>query len=109
MSVAMKSEGIGLSARTTGFVLAAAVAILFNTLLAWAKDAYEPLNAFMKSLTGHHWTTHGLADLLVFVVFAFIFEKTELAKDIEANRVINILVGAVVVAGVGLGLWFALF
>ena len=52
---------------TSSFALAAAVAIVFNTLLAWAKDAWEPLNDFLKSIAGHHWTTHGLADLVVFV------------------------------------------
>jgi hypothetical protein len=52
---------------TSGFVLAAAITVLFNTALAWAKDAYAPLNTFLQSLTGHHWTTHGLADLLLFL------------------------------------------
>lgn len=109
MNAAMKSDSTRLTARTSSFVLAAAVAVLFNTLLAWAKDAYEPLNAFMKSLTGHHWTTHGLADLLVFFVLALIFEKSRIAEKIDPNRLISILVGAVLVAGLGLGLWFALF
>ena len=34
-----------------GFGVAAAIAILFNTVLAWART-YEPLNAYMASLSG---------------------------------------------------------
>jgi hypothetical protein len=90
---------------TYGFALAAAIAILFNTALAWAKDAYAPLNAFMKSLTGHHWTTHGLADLIVFVGLGLLFTKMK----IHPARITAILSAAVVVAGLGLGLWYALF
>jgi hypothetical protein len=109
MNAATRSESKLLTVRTSSFVLAAAVAVVFNTLLAWVKDAYEPLNAFMKSLTGHHWTTHGLADLLVFFVLAWIFEKTRIAEKLDPNRLISILVAAVVLAAVGLGLWFVLF
>ena len=45
------------------FGAAAAVVIVFNTALAWIKDAWAPLNDAMAALTGHHWITHGLLDL----------------------------------------------
>ena len=45
------------------FGMAAIVTILFNTLLAWIKDAFDPLNDVMALLTGHHWITHGLFDV----------------------------------------------
>ena len=35
---------------SSGFVLAAAITVLFNTALACAKDSYAPLKTFMKSL-----------------------------------------------------------
>ena len=95
------------SAATSGFVLAAEITVLFNTGLAWAKDAYPPLNDFMKSLSGHHWTTHGLADLVVFLGLGFIFMNTRVAEKIEPNRLIGALIGAVAIAGLGLALWYA--
>ena len=107
MSTAVRTESTKLTATTSGFALAAAITVLFNTALAWAKDAYEPLNSFMKSLTGHHWTTHGLADLALFVGLGFILGKV--AEKMDPNRLIRILVGSVVIAGLGLALWFALF
>jgi hypothetical protein len=96
-----------LAPATSGFVLAAAIAILFNTALAWAKDASPPLNNFMASLTGHHWTTHGLADLVVFLGLGLILTKTRRAEKIDPMRLIGALVAAVVVAAFGLVLWFA--
>jgi hypothetical protein len=107
MNSAIGSESGKLTAATSGFVLAAAITVLFNTGLAWAKDAYPPLNDFMKSLSGHHWTTHGLADLIVFLGLAFIFVKTRVAEKIDPNRLIGALIGAVVIAGLGLALWYA--
>lgn len=96
-----------LTATASGFVLAAAITLLFNTALACAKDAYAPLKAFMKSLTGSDWTTHGLADLLLFAGLGFIFMNVRVAEKINSGRLIAVLIGAVVVAVFGLALWFA--
>ena len=94
---------------STAFVLAASITFLFNTALAWAKDAYAPLNSFMKSLTGHHWTTHGLADIVVFVGMGLLFMKTNAAERISPDKLVSILIWSVVAASVGLIAWFALF
>ena len=84
--------------------MSAAVTIVFNTLLAWIKDAYEPLNSFMAALTGHHWRTHGLVDILVFVVLGYVLLKRDFR--IEGTKLAIILAGAVIVGGGGLALWF---
>jgi len=94
---------------SAAFALAAAIACVFNTALAWAKDAYAPLNKFMASLTGHHWTTHGLADCIVFIGLGLIFMNTSVAEKINPNRLVSILLWAVVAASLGLFVWFLLF
>ena len=96
-----------LTGTTSAFVLAAAITVLFNTALACAKDAYAPFKAFLKSLTGNDWTTHGLLDLVLFAGLGFIFMSVRMAEKTGAGRLIAVLIGAVVIAGLGLALWFA--
>ena len=94
---------------SAGFALSAAIACIFNTVLAWLKDAYAPLNNLMKSLTGHHWITHGVADLVVFVGLGLIFSKSSGVSKIGPDRVVSILIWSVVAASVGLAAWFLFF
>jgi hypothetical protein len=89
------------------FGIAAAVTVLFNTVLAWVKDAYEPLNSFMAALTGHHWWTHGLFDFAIFVIVGGLMLSRSRDAEITPG-LIGGLVAAVVVAGLGLVGWFVL-
>lgn len=91
------------------FGLAAAITILFNTVLALVKDAYDPLNKFMAQLSGHHWTTHGLADVVLFFALGLIFMNTRVAERLDSNRLVGLLIGSVVIAGLGLAGWFLFF
>jgi hypothetical protein len=91
------------------FGLAAAVTVLFNAVLACIKDAYAPLKAHMTALTGQDWTTQGLTDVILFVALGLVFTKSTLPEKISSNRLVTFLVAAVVVAGLGLVVWYALF
>lgn len=94
---------------SAAFGLAAALTVLFNTLLAWVKDAYEPLNTFMQHLLGHHWTTHGVADVVLFFALGIIFMNSGAAEKMNPDKLVVVLIGAVVLAGTGLAAWFFLF
>jgi len=107
MNPATAPESSKLTAATSGFALAAAIAALFNTALAWARDAYAPLNGIMKSLAGNSWTAHCLADLVLFAGLGFLFTKTRAAEKMDPNRLTGALIGAVAIAALGLALWFA--
>jgi hypothetical protein len=109
MASAIDSQPLKLTAATAGFVLAAAITVLVNTALACTKDAYAPLKLFMKSISGHDWTTQGLFDLLLFVGLGFFFMRIRVAEKIDPNRLIRVLVGAVGIAALGLALWYAFF
>jgi hypothetical protein len=98
-----------LSPTTSGFVLSAAVVALFNTALAWAKDASPALNDFMKRVGGHHWTTHGLIDLILFIGLGFAFAQTGVAARIDPKLLTKALIGSTVAAALGLALWYAFF
>jgi uncharacterized membrane protein SirB2 len=106
---AMDTNNASFSEASAGFGLAAGVTILFSTELAWAKDAYKPLNSFMDSLAWHNWITHGLADVILFFALGMIFTKTNWTARIAPNRLITFLVAAVIVAGAGLFVWYAVY
>ncbi len=90
--------------RTAGFGVAAAVAILFNTLLAWVKDSYPALNAAMKAAMGHHWITHGVAVMAVFLILGLLLSQKNMRMS--GKRLAWKLVAATVLAGLGLIGWF---
>jgi len=95
-----------LDGAAAAYGLSAAITIVFNTVLAWIKDAYDPLNNFMAALTGHHWITHGIVNIVVFVVLGAILQKR--GFSIDGMWLAWLLGGAVVVGGGGLALWFVL-
>ena len=104
-----KIEPLKLGPATAAFALAAGITVLFNTVLACVKDAYQPLSRFMALLAGHNWTTQGLADLVLFFGLGLIFTKVGWAENIAPGRLISLLTSAVVLAGIGLVIWYALF
>jgi hypothetical protein len=89
-----------------GYGLAAAIVIVFNTLLAWIKDSYAPLNSLMAHLSGHHWRTHGLVDVVLFLILGFALTQRNVSMN--GYTLAGLLVAASVVAGGGLALWFVL-
>lgn len=105
----MSTDNSKLGHSSAGFAMAAAITILFSTVLACVKDAYKPLNSFMNSVAWHNWITHGIADVILFVALGLIFSKSGWTQRIASGRLISFLVGATIVAGVGLFVWYALF
>jgi len=95
------------SRASAAFGWAAAITILFNSVLASAKDYYPPLNKAMAALTGHHWITHGLADVVLFFGLGLLLQRTPWAA--KTAHLPAILVACVLAAAVGLLGWFWFF
>jgi hypothetical protein len=95
---------LSLDGAAAAFGVAACVVILFNTLLACIEDAYDPLADAMAALTGHHWITHGLANLILFVATGLALTRRNFVMD--GARLVGAVAGAAVVGGAGLALWF---
>lgn len=91
---------------SAAFALSASVAFIFNTVLAWMKDSVPALNSFMASLTGHHWTTHSLFDLIVFIGLGFVFMSTGTAERMSGPALIKTVIGSAIAGGLGLLGWF---
>ena len=99
-------ETISADRLAAAFGWAAVVAVVFNTVLAFVKDTYDPLNSLMKAMTGHHWITHGLADVVVFLVVGWLLlARGTNAPGLSKSTVIGVVVSAII-AGAGLASWF---
>jgi hypothetical protein len=109
MSATPAETGDAVAAAVAGYGTAAAIAMLFNTGLAWAKDAWAPLADFMTGLTGNPWITHGLADVVLFVVLGAALTSARHGRDGDGLQLAALLVGTAAAAGGGLALWFVFF
>ncbi len=98
---AVKAEGTAVA-----FGTSAAVTLLFNTLLTWVKEAYEPVHSLMASVTGHHWWTHGLIDVAVFLLLGAALMPGSAGRQLTRGNILA-LAAAVLLAAIGLAGWFA--
>ena len=92
----METEKPALSRATIGFGISLAIASIINALLVVAKElSQNGVMAWMKRLTGHHWTTQALIVLVIFVVFGLVFSRQNGGKGpaITTRRLIGIIVG----------------
>lgn len=57
--------------------------------------------AWMAAATGHHWVTHGVLDIILFLVLGWAISRFNKGKGIEITpkRLIFSIVGSVVVSG----------
>lgn len=105
----MTSQNPPLGRTNAAFAIATAVAAIFNTVLAWAKDLSPALTQTMARLAGHHWTAHCLADCVVFLGVGLVLRKTAAAEKMDPNRLVSIVIWSVILGGLGLFAWFIFF
>lgn len=87
---------------TVSFGISLAITSLLSAVLVVIKETSEAtVLAYMKSLTGHHWTTHGILAVLVFVLIGFGLAQTNNGRGLKmtAERLITFIVSAVVLGG----------
>ena len=95
-------NGKNLSPVTAGFGLSLFVTSVFSTLLVIVKELNEhTVLEWMKHATPHHWITHGVMVLAVFVVLGMVFSKGK-AAELKAGTLVQLLIAAVVLSIVGI-------
>jgi hypothetical protein len=97
----MKNIEIGKYARSFG--LSFAITCLFSVILLILKETNEhTVMAWMKSATPHHWITHTLLDLIVFVVLGVVLAKMNDGQGIKISpdRLNGFIVVAFVISGI---------
>jgi pheromone shutdown protein TraB len=90
-----------------GFGIAASVAIVFNTLLVWAKETSPALTAWMKALTSHHWISQGLFTVLVFLILGVVFSKSKL--KLKTSTLTWTILLSSVVSALGIIIWYVFY
>lgn len=85
---------------TAGFSLSFAITSVLSALLVILKETNkETVFAWMAAATGHHWVTHGLLDLIVFVVLGMVLAKVGGGVRMTANALVATIVGATILSG----------
>jgi hypothetical protein len=98
-------ENNGLGKYTTSFGVSLGITSLVSAILVIIKESSEGLLAFMKSVTGHHWVTHGLFALIVFVVLGYVLALPNKGQGIKLteNSLLTVIVGGIVIGGLIIG------
>ncbi len=94
-----QSENISLDKLSVGFGVSFFVASIFNALLIVTKEKFAPLKDWMKSFSGHHWMTHGILVIVLFVVLGYILSKAGLEKKMDADRILGLVIAGTVLGG----------
>lgn len=81
--------------------MAVAVAILFTSLLVVPKEISKGLKDGLASMLGHHWTTHGVITIILFVVLGVLFSRLRIEESwgIDARKLTAVVLGATILGG----------
>jgi len=95
-------ENPGLSKYTISFGLSLALASVANGLLVIAKESSPAVQSGMQKLTGHHWITHSVLILALFLGGGWLFAQLNggLGLKLTAGGLIKAVVRGVVLGGV---------
>jgi membrane-bound metal-dependent hydrolase YbcI (DUF457 family) len=95
-----------LSNTTVSFGVSLAITSVASALLVIAKEKSPGLMAAMKSTTGHHWATHSIFALGLFLILGLGLTRANGGRGLRMTAaglmkivVCGILVGSVIIAG----------
>ena len=91
------SENDTVSANVAGFGVSYAIACVFNAILVVLKESSPGIHDAMVALTGHHWVTHGLLDLIVFLGLGYILSRRDM--EMSGDALVKTVVGATILGG----------
>lgn len=93
-------------AKVTAYGISYAITSIFSALLVVLKESSQGVHDILVSITGHHWVTHGLLNVILFVVLGAVLSRRQTAMT--GNGLIATVVGATVVSGLIIAGYFAL-
>jgi hypothetical protein len=93
---------------TIGFGLSVAIMSILNTLLVIFKELTPPFKAGMASAMGHHWTTHGVIVIGLFLLLGFVFSGMAKPESWGADKLGKTILWLVIIAGGALAAFYLL-
>ena len=96
----METIEIGKYTKSCG--LSFAITSLISALLVILKETNEEtVLAWMKAATGHHWITHGIINIVLFVALGWVLSMPNNGQGlkISANALIGNIAAAVLISG----------
>ena len=93
---------------TIGFGLSAAVMSILNTLLVIFKEMTPPFKKAMADAMGHHWTTHGVAVLGLFLVLGFVLAGAVKAESWSAGKLGQAILWSTILGALALAAFYLL-
>jgi lipoprotein signal peptidase len=102
-------EQTGMGKYTRSFGVSFAITSIVSGLLVIVKELNEDtLLGWMKAATGHHWVTHGVFNLIVFVGLGWVFSRLSNGQGVQISPnalVICIVVGVVLGGLINVGFY----
>ena len=93
---------------TIGFVLSAALGNIINVLLVIFKELSPSFMKIMAALTGHHWITHGVIVVGLFLLLGFTFSGTVKPDSWSAEKLSRIILWSIIIGGSSLAAFYLL-
>jgi len=89
-----------------GFGLSLVVTNLLNAVILVVKEVSSPVMNVMKAALGHHWTTHGVFLLFVFVILGVVFSINEVGEKWDSLKMMYYIIGSVIISVVIITVFF---
>ena len=94
-------ENTTVSKSSVSYGLALAVTCIVNALIVVVKEKSDAVMNSMKQVTGHHWITHSVFVVVLFVLLAFVFGRANNGQGVKitGSKLLSTLITGVVTAG----------
>jgi hypothetical protein len=93
-------------ATVIGYGISYSVTSIFSALLVVLKESNESVQGLLVALSGHHWVTHGILNLILFVVLGLVLSRREI--NMSGDTLTKLVAGSTVVGGLIIALFFLL-
>lgn len=90
-----------ISKYTVSFGLSLALCSVLNAVLVVVKEKSPVVQAEMKKLTGHHWVTHSVIVIGLFILLGWLLAQAKSGQGITlpASRLLNFIIAGIMTAG----------